>query len=265
MALTPLFNPKEKGRPMRVAGFMSGSGTNIIKILEKERDLKQRSGSTPFEMVFIFSDRSDGGCRGENIALEHGLPYFSYDIRAFHRTRGVRRSIATPEGLEARKEYDQLASNLVKAFDIDLIALGGYMSIITLPRCVNVHPADLSIISEDGKRRYAGDRAVPDAISAGETALRSSTLWADEGVDSGPLLMVSDPLPVELPEPLGTLKTDKNRFMQIADEHQDRLKEIGDWKIFPRTIELISQGRFSFDEHHRLHFDGEPIEGGLRE
>ena len=265
MALVPLFNPKEKGRPMRVAGFMSGSGTNIIKILEKERDLKQKRGSTPFEMVFIFSDRSDGGCRGENIALEHGLPYFSYDIRAFHRTRGVRRSIATPEGLGARKDYDQLASNLVKAFDIDLIALGGYMSIITLPRCVNVHPADLSILSEDGKRRYAGDRAVSDAISAGETALRSSTLWADEGVDSGPLLMVSDPLPVELPEPLETLKMDKNRFMQIADEHQERLKEIGDWKIFPRTVELISQGRFSFDENHRLYFDGEPIEGGLRE
>ena len=35
MKLTPLFDPKEKGRPMRVAGFMSGSGTNIIKILEK--------------------------------------------------------------------------------------------------------------------------------------------------------------------------------------------------------------------------------------
>lgn len=265
MDLTPLFDPKEKGRPMRVAGFMSGSGTNIIKILEKEKALRQGKGSTPFEMVFIFSDRSDGGCRGENIALEQGLPYFSYDIRSFHRIRGVRRSIATPEGLEARKEYDQLASNLVKAFDIDLIALGGYMSIITLPRCVNVHPADLSILSEDGKRRYTGDRAVPDAISAGEAALRSSTLWADEGVDSGPLLMVSDPLPVELQEPLETLKRDKNRFMQIADEHQERLKELGDWKIFPRTVELISQGRFAFDEKHRVYFDGEPIEGGLRE
>jgi len=265
MALVPLFNPKEKGRPMRVAGFMSGSGTNIIKILEMESDLKQKRGSTPFEMVFIFSDRSDGRCRGEKIALEHGLPYFSYDIRAFHRARGVGRTIATPKGLAARKEYDQLSSNLVKAFDIDLIALGGYMSIITLPRCVNVHPADLSILSEDGKRRYAGDKAVYDAIFAGENVLRSSTLWADEGVDTGPLLMVSDPLPVELPEPLENLKINKDRLMQLADEHQERLKEIGDWKIFPRTIELISEGRFSFDENHRLYFEGEPIEGGLRE
>ena len=265
MKLNPLFDPKEKGRPMRVAGFMSGSGTNIIKILEKVKDLRQNKGSTPFEMIFIFSDRSDGGCKGENIALEHGLPYFSYDIRAFHQARGVRRTIATPEGLAARKEYDQLAQTLTKAFDIDLIALGGYMSIITLSCCVNVHPADLSILSEDGKRRYTGDSAVLDAISAGETVLRSSTLWADEGVDSGPLLMVSDPLQVKLPEPLETIKMDKNRFMQIADEHQERLKEIGDWKIFPRTIELISEGRFSFDENHRLYFDGEPIEGGLRE
>jgi len=250
---------------MRVAGFMSGSGTNIIKLLEKEKSLKQKKGSSPYEVVFIFCDRSDGRCQGERIALEYGLPYFSYDIRTFHRNKGVRRTIATPEGLEARKEYDRTAATLVRAFEIDLIALGGYMSITTLPRCVNVHPADLSLLDENGERKYAGDRAVLDAILAGENELRSSTLWADQGVDTGPLLMVSDALPVELPEPLEILRRDEDRLRHIADEHQEKLKAIGDWQIFPKTFELISRGRFSIDEHQRMYFDGKPLENGLKE
>jgi len=36
-----LYDPqKHPDSPMRVAGFMSGSGTNIRKILEKEQELK---------------------------------------------------------------------------------------------------------------------------------------------------------------------------------------------------------------------------------
>jgi hypothetical protein len=111
---------------------------------------------------------------------------------------------------------------------------------------------------------YVGDQAVLDAISAGETTLRSSTLWTDQGVDSGPLLMVSDPLPVELPKLLTELKKNHDTLITIANEHQERLKEIGDWKIFPQTITLISEGRFALDEHHRVYVDGKLVTNGLR-
>ena len=265
MKLTPLFDPEKKRRPMRIAAFMSGSGTNIINLIEREQFLKAREGSSPFAVVFIFSDTSDGSCHGEKIAHEAGIPYVSYDIRAFHRLRGLKRTVATAEGLSARKEFDNAADTLIKAFEIDVIALGGYMSFITLGRCVNVHPADLSISTSDGKRKYVGDHAVLDAISAGETVLRSSTLWTDQGVDTGPLLMVSDPLAVELPEPLESLLKNRDRLIQVAGEHQQRLKEAGDWKIFPRTIEMIALGRFALDEHNRVYVDGQPVSQGYRE
>jgi hypothetical protein len=42
MALVPIFDPNAAGRPMRVAGFMSGSGTNILRLLERETFLKAR-------------------------------------------------------------------------------------------------------------------------------------------------------------------------------------------------------------------------------
>jgi folate-dependent phosphoribosylglycinamide formyltransferase PurN len=264
MQLTPIFDPEKAGRPMRVAGFMSGLGTNIVKVLECEKRLGAEEAISPFEVVFIFSDRSDNVCAGEQIALENGLPYFSHDIRSFHRLRSLKRTVTTPEGLAARREYDQVARRLVEAFDIDLIALGGYMSYTTLKRCLNVHPADLSVCLPDGRRKYVGDNGVRDAIMAGERTLCASTLWTDEGVDTGPLLMVSDPLPVELPEPLEVLIKDNKRFIEVVDEHQRHLKEVGDWEIFPHTIEMIARGRFELDADNRVYVDGQPMPNGYR-
>jgi len=265
MKITPIFDPDKAGRPMRVAAFMSGSGTNILKLIDTQNRITKMEGHSPFEVVFIFSDKSDGTCQGEKIALENGIPYFSYDIRAFHTLRSLKRTVATPEGLAARKAFDEVAGTLVDAFDIDALALGGYMSYITLNRCINVHPADLSILTPDGNRRFVGDRAVLDAISAGESALCSSTLWTDEGVDTGPLLMVSSPLKVALPEPLETLRKDNKKFFEVVAQHQEGLKEAGDWQIFPRTVEMIARGRFALDEERRVYVDGTPVPRGYRE
>jgi folate-dependent phosphoribosylglycinamide formyltransferase PurN len=264
MPLVPIFDPKAVGRPMRVAGFISGSGTNILRLIEREKLLKARDGSSPFEVVFIFSDRSDGSCYGESIACDTGIPYISYDIRTFHRLRAIRRTVSTPEGFEARKEFDKVAATLVKAFRVDVIALGGYMSYLTLDRCINVHPADLSILNAKGKPKYAGDNAVVDAIAAGEKLLRSSTIWTDKGVDTGPILMVSDPVRVRLSEPLESLIADREKLLKVAEEHQNRLKEVGDWKIFPLTIEMIARGRYATDEEDRIYVDGQPVPTGYR-
>ena len=265
MGLVKIFDPEKAGRPMRVAGFLSGSGTNIRRLLEHQRRLETSEGTAPFQVVFLFSDRSDGGCRGETIALEYGLPYVSYDIRQFHHIRGIKRDVSSPEGMNARRAFDLLAEALTACLEIDLIALGGYMSYTTLKRCVNVHPADLSIKDASARRRFTGANAVFDAICAGEKELRASTLYTDEGVDSGPLLMVSEPLPVELPLPLESLLKDKEMLAGVAEEHQERLKEIGDWKIFPRTVELIARGRFSLDENNVAYLEETPLDAGYRE
>lgn len=255
-ALKPIFDAQAAGRPLRVAAFMSGSGTNIRRLLER--------GSPHYEIAFIFSDVAHEKCQGQNIAREYGLPYFAYDTRRFHELKGVKRSVLTPEGLAARREYDQVAASLVGAFKVDVIALGGYMSFLTLPGGVNVHPADLSLVDDSGQRRYVGDDAVYDAILAGEQELRSSTLWIDQGVDSGPLLMVSEALPVELPAPLDELTADPDRLREVVDQHQERLKERGDWVVFPLTMELIGQGRMALDENGVAYLDGKPYPGGVR-
>jgi folate-dependent phosphoribosylglycinamide formyltransferase PurN len=196
--------------------------------------------------------------------------YLATDLTALAKgkrlpTRQGYLTLDIPEGLTARKEFDSVAGRLIKAFDIDVIALGGYMSYTTLGKCVNVHPADLSILAPDGNRKYVGDHAVFDAIAAGETVLRSSTLWTDRGIDTGPLLMVSDPIKVELPVPLESLLSDRKRLIQVAEKHQQRLKELGDWRIFPRTIEMIGRGRFALDEFSRVYLDSRPVPEGYRD
>ncbi|NQT54842.1 MAG: formyl transferase, partial [Desulfobacteraceae bacterium] len=173
--------------------------------------------------------------------------------------------INTPEGLAVRREYDSVARRLVEAFEIDVITLGGYMSYTTLNRCINVHPSDLSIRLPDNRRKYVGDNAVRDAIAAGENTLRASTLWTDEGVDTGPLLMVSDPIYVNLPEPIEILIKNNKKFLRVVDEHQQRLKKQGDWKVFPRTVEMIARGQFALDEDNCVYVDGRPVPDGYRE
>ena len=77
--------------------------------------------------------------------------------------------------------------------------------------------------------------------------------------------MVSEPLFVELPEPLERLTKDKEKFLEIVDEHQERLKAVGDWEIFPLSIEMISRGRFALDGKKQVYVDGDPVLEGYRE
>jgi len=103
MKLKPIFDPSQKKRPMRVAAFMSGTGTNIRKLIEYQKKLEKEEGKAPFEVIFIFSDRSDGSCMGERIAYENALPYFSYDIKAFYKKYGLRPTVKTEKGLQRHR------------------------------------------------------------------------------------------------------------------------------------------------------------------
>ena len=115
----------------------------------------------------------------------------------------------------------------------------------------------------------SGDVNAPPALQlgrvlAGEKLLRSSVIWTDRGMDTGPLLMVSEAVKIELPEPLETLAADKEKLLNVAEEHQQKLKEKGDWVIFPETLEMIARGRFALDEKNRVYVDRQPVPDGYR-
>ena len=270
MDIKPIFDPVRKA-PMRVACFMSGSGTNARKIIE--RSLKADS---EYEVVLIFTDvrddrRNKGGdkrCRARDIAEEYGIAYECLDIRDFYRSRGHK----TRRDLSLRPVFDRMVLGKIAPYDVDVIALAGYMSIVTRPlldgyegRIANVHPADLSV-TEDGHRKYAGMHAVRDAILEGEPSLYSTTHIVRDEVDHGEILVRSEPLAVELPEGLllDQLRLDRRLLRRVAREHQDRLKERGDWVIYPLTLQMIAKGRFALNGRGNVYLDGKMAPQGLR-
>jgi hypothetical protein len=84
----------------------------------------------------------------------------------------------------------------------------------------------------------------------------------------GPILVVSKPLKVELTYgiTLKDLKKRENRqfLIRLCKEHQDRLKRVGDWEIFPLTLQWIAEGRFAIDERMNVYFDGNLVKDGYR-
>jgi len=264
-----IYSPKEMTK-MRGACFVSGSGTNARKIIERSKE-----PDSGYEVSLIFTDvrddrvKRDGSkrCRAKDIADEHGIAYECVDIRDFYRERGVKRA----GDLTLRPEFDRLVLEAVEPHGIDVIALAGYMSVTSRPilerydgRILNVHPADLSIM--DGPdRKYVGIHVVRDAILAGETELRATTHVVREKVDHGEVLVLSEPLPVVFPEGVSLADLEDRKLRnRIVDEHQDLLKEGGDWVIYPLTLQMISEGRFALDGTRGVYLDGRLIPKGFR-
>lgn len=255
---------------MRVACFMSGSGTNVVKILKNQL---QRGSRCPYKVVLVFSDVFDPSnqkCKAQLISSQYGVDYKCNDIMEFYRQHGHQ----TKRDLSLRPQYDQIVGDLIAECDLDLVALCGYMSILTTAflenyeaHVINVHPADLSV-KEAGKRKYTGINAVRDAILAGEKALHSTTHVVRPEVDYGEILMRSTPIEVILPEGLSLhdLRKGENTeiLKRIVDEHQVRLKENGDWVIYPRTLEMIGEGRYALDGQGNVYLDGVLMPNGFR-
>jgi len=261
MGIRLIFDPLEHV-PMRVACFMSGSGTNTRKIIE------QSTRAREYKVVLIFTDVRDDRltnsrekrCRAKDIAEEYSIAYECVDIRDFYLNRGHR----TRRDLSIRPEFDRMVLEKVEPYDIDVIANAGYMSIMTEPilerysgKILNVHPADLSIM-EGEERKFVGIHVVEEAILAGEQELRATTHVVRERVDYGEILVRSGSIHVELPDGvfLKILMQDKELLKRIVSEHQDRLKEHGDWIIYPLTLQMVAEGRFALDGKGNTYLDG---------
>ena len=259
-----LFDAEAKGKPMRVACFMSGTGTNARKLIEYKKTFENNLQTPPFKIVAIFTDNPDSNAK--TIAKEFEIPYLESDFSKFIEGK--------EKDAESRKQFDRMTYWMIKSHRADVIALCGYSKIVTVPiignyLVVNVHPGDLSVV-EDGKRKYVGLHNVPvrKAILAGEQFLHSTTHIVTDELDAGPLLIISKPLTIELPYGINIddLRNPENGKLldDVATKHQEMLKEIGDWKILPLTLHWIAEGRLGIDDDKKIYLDGREIVSGYR-
>lgn len=246
---------------MRVAGLMSRKGNTLIKLIEYEKELDSIFGKSPYKVVVIFSDNSES--KASEIGEAFGIPVIIRDINSYYL------SIRHPKtDIEARKKYDKRTVDELRQYNINACIYAGYMSIATAPLVnaflgINIHNADLTV-TENGKRKYRGfgQKCVENAILAGDKAIKSTTHILDEDLDTGHILMVSEPVEVILPKNFD--HNDEIIVENAALANQERLKQIGDFVILPKTVEYIALGRYSIDEFENIYFDGVMCTEGVR-
>lgn len=233
---------------MQVVVFGSGSGTNLEALLKAQRT----SAKPLFEIKALFTDRA---CRFETLGASAGIPVIYHSFMQFLQKEGA----ADRQNLAARLKYDAEALQLLARysekyrFSIDLIVLAGYMRIITPPllkpfenKIINVHPADLTLLSQDGTRRFVGMNSVYDALGQGYSCTRSSVIIVDEHIDAGPILVTGPQVPYEGGYPL---------TKELAEQHQAKQKILSDWPACISAVTLIAEGRLGIDLQKRVYLD----------
>lgn len=221
---------------MNIVVFASGTGSNFQALINEQARL---GADSPFQIKALFCDRV---CAALEIAEIHQIPVILSSSRDFR----------------CRESYDQKTIELIEPFQADLIVLAGYMKIVHHPllaaypdRMINVHPADLTVLDEDGGRRYIGLDGVGMALEAKEKRTRSSVLLVNEQMDGGPIL-VSGPW-VDV-------------IGDSREEHQQRQKKESDWPALTSAVNLIAEGRLAKDRENAIYLDGQRLGyDGVRE
>ena len=152
-------------KKMRVAVFVSGSGSNLQAIID--------AGIPSIEIALVFSNNPDAYAlkRAEN----HGIPTLVVNHRDF----------------KSREEFEGEILKHLEPLGVELIVLAGFMRILSpvlvrayANRMINLHPALLP--------SFPGIHAARQAIEAGVKFTGCTVHFVDEGVDSGPIILQAE-------------------------------------------------------------------------
>jgi len=150
--------------PVRVAVLISGRGSNMLALSEHKR----RDPDRAYRIVLVASNVPDA--RGLVLAKRLGIATWT----------------ARHEGMK-RADYDAMIDETLKAHDVELVALAGYMRLLSAEfvakwqgRILNVHPSLLPLHKGlDTHRR---------ALLAGDEYAGCSVHLVTADLDSGPVL-----------------------------------------------------------------------------
>ena len=163
--------PFPLARVARVAVFASGSGTNLQALL----DAFPPTGDDPLaRVVLVVSDR-------------RGAPALDRARHAGAEAEHVA-YLRRPDGSLDRTAFEARAGALLSAHRIDLVALAGFLRIVSPAfvtawsgRLLNVHPSLLPA--------FPGLHAVRQALDAGVPSTGCTVHFVDAGVDTGPAIV----------------------------------------------------------------------------
>ena len=186
---------------LKIAVLASGSGSNLQAIIDEIA-----AGLLPAELCLVISDKPD-----------------AYALQRAQKAN-VPTKILLPQDFTSRADYDAQLVQLLQAAKVEVVALAGYMRLVTptllnaFPqRVLNIHPALLP--------SFPGLHAQRQAFEYGVKVAGCTVHFVDEGMDSGPIILQA-PVPV-----LDTDNADSLTARILEQEHI----------IYPLALRLLAE------------------------
>lgn len=187
---------------LKVAVVISGGGSNLKALI----DAAARPGCA-FAVTHVFCNRPDAG------GLAHAA---AADIPA---------SVIDHKTFASREAFDAALDAGLRAAAPDIVALAGFMRILTTPfierwqgRMTNIHPSLLPL--------YKGLHPHRQALEAGAGMHGCTVHWVTPGVDEGPIIAQAE-VPILPGDTEATLQA-----RTLIEEH----------KLYARALTMIAAG-----------------------
>jgi phosphoribosylglycinamide formyltransferase-1 len=199
-------SPKPK---CRVGVLVSGSGTNLQALIDATRSLDY-----PAEISVVVSNKKDA------YALERA------------RQAGIPTVVVPHADFPQREDFEKKMIAELEKFSIDLIALAGFMRVLTptfvrhfSKKIMNIHPALLP--------SFPGTRAIEEAFNYGVKFTGVTVHFVDEGTDTGPII---------LQEIISIGSKDSKNAKETLESLTEKVHSV-EHVIYPEAIRLYAEGR----------------------
>ena len=183
--------------------LVSGGGTNLQAIIDSIE-----AGSLKARISVVICSRA--GAHALERAKDH-------DIEA---------EVVTKKEFPEKADYDRRLVEILKTHGVELIALAGFMRILT-PTFIRAFPGRIMNIHPSLLPAFPGLDVQRKAIEYGARFTGATVHFVDEGVDTGPVIIQAalPILPGDTPESLSA--------RILKEEH----------RIYPEAISLFAHGR----------------------
>ncbi len=150
---------------MRIAVFVSGSGSNLQNMIDAVQDGRLKN----MEIAMVIADRD---CYAVERALNVDIPTYL---------------------LEDRKTFSEDANHNLEGENIDLIVLAGFLSILSKEfvekwegKIINIHPA---LLPKYGGKGMYGKYVHQAVLEAGDEVSGATVHYVTPGIDEGEIVL----------------------------------------------------------------------------
>ncbi len=145
---------------------------------------------------------------------------------------GIANLCVSPKDYSSREEFNEKFMDAVDGFRPDLIVLAGFLVVIPpamiekyRERMINIHP---SLIPAFCGKGFYGLKVHEAALARGVKVVGATVHFVDEGTDTGPIILQK------------AVEVEQGDTPEVL---QKRVMEQAEWKILPRAIDLIANGK----------------------